>query len=99
VAQARYPYLGPDARLYTQYLDVTDAPRPLEAELGRSYAMTPVPGWDDGKGGSLLPVPPGDGRWGDALAAGHLPDVGQAEAPPVPDRAAEATPASKRKEA
>lgn len=58
-----YAYAGTEPRSYPQYLDVTGPPRPLEAAPGASYAITVVPGWVDAKGQSLLPVPPGDGRW------------------------------------
>jgi hypothetical protein len=58
-----YAYTGTEPRSYPQYLDVTGLPRPLEAAPGRSYAVAVVPGWTGPKGQSLLPVPPGDGRW------------------------------------
>jgi hypothetical protein len=60
---ARYAYLGNEVRSYPQYLDVTTAPRPLEAIPGRSYAIAVVPGWTGPGGVPLLPVPPADGRW------------------------------------
>jgi hypothetical protein len=59
----KYAYTGGEPRSYPQYLDVTGPPQPLEAVPGQSYAIAVVPGWTDPKGQSLLPVPPGDGRW------------------------------------
>lgn len=63
----RYPFLGTGSRFYSQYLDTSsdDGPRPLEAEPGGVYAIAAAPGYDNGKGGSRLPVPPADGLWGD----------------------------------
>lgn len=63
-AATRYAYLGNDERSYPQYLDVTAAPKPLEAVPGGFYAVGVVPGWTGPDGVPLLPVPPGDGRWG-----------------------------------
>jgi hypothetical protein len=66
-ATAIYPYLGAQALLYSQYLDVTAGQCPLEAVPGGAYAMIPAPGYEDAKGASLLEVPPADGRWGEEL--------------------------------
>jgi hypothetical protein len=72
VAAVRYPYLGSEPRLYTQYMDAGEL-RPLDAKPGNSYAITAAPGYD----GSLA-VPPADGRWG--KAAGEYPAI---TAPPA----------------
>lgn len=61
---ASYPYLGTEPRSYPQYLDVTGrGQKPLEADPGEAYEIAVVAGWTDSEGDSLLPVPPGDGRW------------------------------------
>ena len=52
-----YPFHGPQALSYTQYLDPGTG-RMLMAQPGRSYDMQPVPGAEG------MPVPPGDGLWG-----------------------------------
>jgi hypothetical protein len=60
-----YAYLGSAPATYPQYLAVLPdgGTAPLSAEPGGTYAMQPVPGWEGAKGASILPVPPGDGRW------------------------------------
>lgn len=67
----RYQFTGTEPRFYTQYLDVTsdDGPRPLEAVPGGVYAIEAGPGYDNSKGASRLPVPPGDGLWAEPAAA------------------------------
>jgi hypothetical protein len=53
-----YPYLGTAPRVYPAYLDLT-ADKTLDALPGGQYWMAPA----QGAGG--LPVPPGDGLWGE----------------------------------
>ena len=69
---AKFPFLGYDTRLYTQYID-NEADSTLIALPGESYDMRPA-------GSRDLPVPPADGLWGDA------PDIPVAvlTAQPVP---------------
>ena len=69
---AKFPFLGYDTRLYTQYID-NEADSTLIALPGESYDMRPA-------GSRDLPVPPADGLWGD------VPDIPVAvlTAQPVP---------------
>lgn len=74
MGEARYSYRGHEARFYPQYIDTTGGGwRPLEAEPGGAYAIEPAAGYPDGKGGSLLPVPPADGRWAQVNQPRTLP--------------------------
>lgn len=50
-----YQFTGYVPLLYPAYLDEATG-RPLQADPGGVYDMTPA-------GGLNLPVPPGDGRW------------------------------------
>ena len=66
MAQApAYPYYGTDQRFYTQYMEVLPdgGQRPLTAEPGGSYVIIRSPG------NPGVPVPPGDGRWGNPASS------------------------------
>ena len=86
---ARYPYTGTEARQYSQYIDLDGSypadesgpartgPMPLLAEPGGAYDMAPAAGCEG------MPVPPGDGRWGEhALGDVTLPEMKEAPAGP-----------------
>lgn len=75
-----YPFLGNTGRTYPQFLD-TGTGRTLVTEPGGTYGMAPVAGAPD------LPVPPGDGLWGDAVPAEPMPAASEPDTPadpPVP---------------
>jgi hypothetical protein len=80
-----YPFLGVTGRSYVQYLD-TDTGRMLITEPGGTYTMQPVPGAGN------VPVPPGDGLWGDETTLDTKPAAqppAQISAPPgAPDQPA-----------
>jgi hypothetical protein len=67
-------YLGAARAIYPQYLAVSkDGDVTLTADPGEAYDMRPAPGYEDSKGVSALPVPPGDGLWAEAPAEAKTP--------------------------
>jgi hypothetical protein len=69
-----YVYLGAARATYPQYLAVSaSGDTTLTADPGEAYDIRPAPGYEDKKGASVLPVPPGDGLWAEAPAEAKTP--------------------------
>ena len=84
-----YLFLGDSPRTYPQYLDA-DGSGTLHAHPRETYSMIPAAGTH------VLPVPPGDGRWGPETTSEPEPPAGTAEdaAEPTPARTAKSSKAA-----